>query len=374
MKIYHYLLLAIFLPIIAVGQDFYYPIDIVYQPSTETYYVSNWADGNGYILKLDKEGNITETFYDGLHYAGGLCIVGDKLYVLDNLDLNISGSSLPSHLIGIDLATGNEVSNVEISTGGTYLNFVEHAYNNLYISDEQKLKIYSYNLQDNTVSDFISGLTTPPFGICFDTYNDRLLFTQNGTNKSFLKSVHPLGGTTTHVYTIDSLYIKGIIQHPDSNFYYTTWFWGGQWGDEEVRKVNYEFIWDYVPSNNHDQPFGLCIGFDDVVAICNWGDHTLSFLEDEVFSVEEFDSKPDPYTVYPNPTNGKFRIGFSENVTSNIEIVILNMTGQQVYHEKVNNSSILTDREFDMQHLPAGTYVVILKDDSSVSQKKLIIN
>ena len=117
----------------------------------------------------------------------------------------------------------------------------------------------------------------------------------------------------------------------------------------------------------------MCIGYDNFIAVCNWGDHTLSFFNDEVFSVEEQSSKTDPFTIYPNPSNGKFNIGFPNFVSVNLEITILSITGQQVYNEKVNNSNMLVEKQFDLQHLQAGTYVVILKDDRSISQKKLII-
>lgn len=374
MKIYTYLLIAIILPTIAFTQDsLYYPIDIVYHPTMENYFVSNWADGDGYILKLDKEGNILERYYDDLHYAGGLCIAQDSLYVLDNLDLNVGGSSLPSYIIGIDLNTGNEISKVEISTGGTYLNFVEKALNgSLYISDSQKNTIYKYNLKNRTVANFLTDLNNP-FGLCYDYYKEILYFTENGTGISYLKSVPPWGGSVQTTFYTDA-YIKGIVMHPNADFYYTTWdAYSTQWGDEEVRKVNNNFTWDFLSSNDHNRPFGLCMGYDDFVVVCNWGDHTLSFLNDQVFSVDELPSKTDAYTIYPNPNNGIFQIKFSAGISSDIELTILNITGQQVYSEKINNSNLLTERKLNLQHLQAGTYVVILKDDHSISQKKLII-
>jgi len=375
MKTLVYLLIALLLPIFAFTQDdFDYPVDIVYNSETENYYVSNWADGNGYILKLDKDGNIIETFFEGLHYAGGMRISGNTLYVLDNLDLNNNPSNLlPSYLVGINLNTGAEVSNVEISSGGTYLNFMDKANNNLlYITDSQKNSIYQYSFQDNTVTTFLTNLSSP-FGICYDYYNDRLLFTANGTGLSYLKSVSPEGGEVTTPFYTDA-YIKGVVMHPSADFYYTTWDVNStQWGDEIVGKVNNDFNWEFEPSYDHNRPFGLCIGYNDVVAVCNWGNHTLRFIDDAVFSVDELSSKSDPYTIYPNPSNGKFNLGFSDIGSSNFELSILNMTGQQVYQEKVNTSYNTVEKSFDLQGLPAGTYVVIIKDDLSVSQKKLII-
>lgn len=375
MKTLFYLLIAIILPTLVFAQDtLYYPSDIKYHSETETYYVSNWADGEGYILRLDKDANILETFYDGLHYASGMCLVGNTLYVLDNLDLNISGGNqLPSYLIGIDMTTAEEISKVEIGPEHIYLNFVAKAQNGfLYISDYQNNIIYKYHLQNKTVTNFLTDLSTP-FGICYDIYSNRMIFTENGTGLSYLKSVHPHGGEVTTEFYTDA-YIKGVVMHPNADFYYTTWDVNStQWGDEEVRKINNDFNSDYLASGGHNRPFGLCVGYDDVIAVCNWGDHTLSFLNDEVFSVEEQSSKINLYTVYPNPSNGKFNIRFYDIASNNLEISILNIAGQQVYQEKINNSDMLVEKKFHLQHLPAGTYVVILKDDHSISQEKLII-
>ncbi|MCD4731177.1 MAG: T9SS type A sorting domain-containing protein [Bacteroidales bacterium] len=374
MKISTYLFLLVFLPIFTFSQDeLNYPIDIVYHSATENYYVSNWADGDGYILKLDKEGSIVETFYDGLHFAGGLCIVDDVLYIIDNYDFYVE-----SFLIGIDLNSGNPILLKKVSSGTTNLNFMAYAHGNIYITDDKQSKIYKYNIEENLVSDFLTNLNSPPFGICYDYYSDRLLFTENGpdwSNLSYLNSINPSGGDITTPYEAEN-YIKGVIMHPNADFYYTIWQAQDPliWGDEEVRMVVNNFSWGHTLGYNHYQPWGLCIGYDNHLVVCNYGSHSLSFYDLDTYGVDEIVDKSEDFTIFPNPTNGKFNIGFSDNVTSNLEITILNITGQQVYQEKMNNSNVLADKGFDLQGLPAGTYVVILKDDRSVFQKKLIIN
>jgi len=319
------------------------------------------------------DGAIIETYFDGLHYAGGLCIVDNILYVLDNYDFY-----LESFLIGIDLDSGNAVLLKKISGGETNLSFMDNAYGNLYITDDKQSKIYKYNIEQNSVSDFITDLDTPAFGICYDYYNDRLLFTHNGpdgSNISYLKSIHPSGGDITTPYEAEN-YIKGVVMHPNADFYYSTWDaqYPAVWGDEEVSMVVNNFSWGHTLGDNHNHPWGLCIGYDNHLVVCNLGSHSLSFYDLDTYGVDEIIDKSDGYTIYPNPSNGKFSIGISDNLSSKIEIAILNMTGQQVYHEKVNNSDMLIEKKFDLQHLPSGTYVVILKDDRSITQKKLIIH
>jgi len=140
----------------SISQDsLYYPVDIVYNDVAEEYYVSNWADTyNGYILKLDDEGQIIESFFDNLDFPSGLCLIGNVLYVVNNMDMY--GGSLPSFLIGIDLNSGTEIINTQISTEGTYLDLMTTDNNgNIYIGDSEKDKIYKYDINNDAVTDFV---------------------------------------------------------------------------------------------------------------------------------------------------------------------------------------------------------------------------
>ncbi len=163
--------------------------------------------------------------------------------------------------------------------------------------------------------------------------------------------------------------------HPNADLYYTTWDaqFPPVWGDEEVRMVVNNFSWGHTLGYDHYQPWGLCIGYDNHVVVCNYGVHSLSFYDLDTYSVDEITDKSEGYTIYPNPNNGKFNIEFSNGMSSDLEITVLNITGQQVYREKVNNVSLSTKKEINLQHLQAGTYVVILINDRSISQEKLII-
>jgi hypothetical protein len=57
-----------------------------------------------------------------------------------------------------------------------------------------------------------------------------------------------------------------------------------------------------------------------------------------------------------------------------LDISIYNLTGQLVHAEKVHNTELLAEKTFELYHLPAGTYVVTIKNERTISQKKLIIN
>ena len=40
-------------------------------------------------------------------------------------------------------------------------------------------------------------------------------------------------------------------------------------------------------SNDHNRPFGMCIGHDNHLVVCNWGSHSLSFIDLDLFGVED---------------------------------------------------------------------------------------
>ncbi|OQX77330.1 MAG: hypothetical protein B6D61_07395 [Bacteroidetes bacterium 4484_249] len=278
MKTVKYLVfLLFFLPFISISQDsLYYPVDIVYDDVAEQYYVSNWADTyNGYILKLDNEGQIINRFFDNLDFPSGLCLIDNVLYVVNNLD--IYGGSLPSFLIGIDLNSGEEIFNTQISTAGTYLDLMTTDNNgNFYIGDSEKNKIYKYNIDNDTVTDFVTDVNNP-YGVYYDEINDRILFTNSSFSLSFIKSINPDGGEISTLF-YNSGYLEGIILDNSGNHYLSSWGGDYVWGNEPVYKTNSTFGWKYEISNNHNRPFGMCFGKDSVLVVCNWGDHSLSFL------------------------------------------------------------------------------------------------
>ncbi|RLD54290.1 MAG: hypothetical protein DRJ05_14940, partial [Bacteroidetes bacterium] len=157
------------MPLMNYSQDtLSYPTDIVYDEENQEYFVSNWADDQpGYILQLNNNGEIIGNFYSSLDLPGGLCLVGDTLYVLNNKDLY--GGSLPSYLLGIDINTGQLIVEAEIGSGGIYVDMVSTDNKGfLYITDSENQKIYKYNIQSQTFEDFVTNVSKP-IGIC---YND----------------------------------------------------------------------------------------------------------------------------------------------------------------------------------------------------------
>ncbi len=355
----------------AFSQDtLYYPVDIVYNEAAEEYYVSNWADGAGYILKLNSGGEIESTFATGFSYPGGLCLIDNILYIDDNSDLY--GGSLPSYLKGYNINTGEQVLNIEISTGGTYLDLMDTDNNGfLYIGDTEKQKIYKFNLETYEVTDFLTGLNKP-FGVFYDYISDRIIYTSSSSSLSYLRAVNTDGtGDEAIFYTTG--YLEGIEMSENGDFYISSWGTpDGAWGNEPVYKSSHNLDWKMVISNDNNRPYGMCIGKDNFLAVCNWGSHSINFLDLSQFSVNEnlYEGK---INLFPNPSNGHFKIEIDDISSKNVEILIYDLPGKLVYSEKINLFSNKLEKEFGLT-LKTGTYIVRIKDGLNVYTKKLMIN
>ncbi|UTW63495.1 HYR domain-containing protein [bacterium SCSIO 12741] len=75
--------------------------------------------------------------------------------------------------------------------------------------------------------------------------------------------------------------------------------------------------------------------------------------------------------VFPNPTQGTFRIQ-ADAVQGRVELNIYSTLGKQVYRESWSTSNHQLDKEVILNQAP-GTYLVILRDDQSLSQFRVTV-
>lgn len=94
-----------------------------------------------------------------------------------------------------------------------------------------------------------------------------------------------------------------------------------------------------------------------------WGPPITNYFD--VTEVEEF-SNENTFSVYPNPSNGKFRVILSKDISEG-ELFIYSITGQVVFETSIIN------REFDLDLsvLPKGIYLISVLD-LSVQKRKLM--
>ena len=138
------------------------------------YYVSNVGeelkpsekDGDGYIMKLDGEGQVVaEKFIEGLDAPKGSAIVGGTFYVADIDKVRM-----------YDLASGEAKGEIDFSSTGTqFLNDICQLGNNLAVSATDINKIYKIKLSDGSFEEIETRPTVQkPNGLAYDEGNKAL--------------------------------------------------------------------------------------------------------------------------------------------------------------------------------------------------------
>ncbi|GAB4410136.1 MAG: ATP-binding protein [Bacteroidia bacterium] len=139
------------------------------------YYVSNVGkklepsnkDGDGFIMKLDFDGNVVaEKFMTGLDAPKGSAIAGGKFYVADIDKVRI-----------FDLATGEAAGEIDFSKTGTqFLNDIaKKSETELFVSATDINRIYTIKLADGSYTELVAKPTIQkPNGLWYEAANNTL--------------------------------------------------------------------------------------------------------------------------------------------------------------------------------------------------------
>lgn len=79
------------------------------------------------------------------------------------------------------------------------------------------------------------------------------------------------------------------------------------------------------------------------------------------------------FTVYPNPNNGKFRVGFQVEGLKHVELRVVTLLGQELYNSKPGNISGTYEEEIDLSKVAAGVYLIQLVTDEGTVSKRVTI-
>lgn len=92
----------------------------------------------------------------------------------------------------------------------------------------------------------------------------------------------------------------------------------------------------------------------------NW---TATNLATNVVNTDSPEAK-----VYPNPTNGIVKVDFKNEIN---DIKVINLLGQQVYNQKVENS-IGTTKTIDLSSFENGVYMLYLSNDKGATSYEIV--
>ncbi len=77
--------------------------------------------------------------------------------------------------------------------------------------------------------------------------------------------------------------------------------------------------------------------------------------------------------IYPNPSNGAFRVEFTADGAENVNVSVLTLLGQEVYASKLLGESGSYQEEIDLSSQAAGVYILQISTDSQVVSKRITI-
>lgn len=90
---------------------------------------------------------------------------------------------------------------------------------------------------------------------------------------------------------------------------------------------------------------------------------TENFLD----QVNELDLK-----ISPNPTNGDIQIDFKPSGFADYSYEIFNLNGKKIIDKKLNQLNNIHREHISLKSLSAGTYIIVLKNESLSINKKII--
>ncbi len=102
----------------------------------------------------------------------------------------------------------------------------------------------------------------------------------------------------------------------------------------------------------------------------------------EAWSIEICSSEPvlgvnnyvfDDFTVFPNPSDGRFNVKFRSEETSDVEILVYDLLGRKIVKKNYKNLSNNFDERIDLQDVAGGIYILSVKRGNKVSSHKIRI-
>ncbi|MES2811666.1 MAG: hypothetical protein V4670_04275 [Bacteroidota bacterium] len=173
-------------------------------------------DGDGKIMKLDKDGNkLSASFVrETLNAPKGLAIDGNVLFATDI-----------NKLYAFDLSTGDKLYEINFGSATSFLNDIAVLdKNTLFVSATDKSKLYKVNLTDKTFTEVTLEKEVPGFnGLYVDKEASRLYvngFGSNGERNGIVGYVNLKDNKFTQITAIeghyDGIYVyEGILYFSD---------------------------------------------------------------------------------------------------------------------------------------------------------------
>ena len=81
----------------------------------------------------------------------------------------------------------------------------------------------------------------------------------------------------------------------------------------------------------------------------------------------------DDFMIYPNPSNGAFRVQFRSENTGDVEIIVYDVLGRKMMQNTYASQAQYFEQDLDLKHLSGGLYILRAQRGNRISSHKLRI-
>jgi hypothetical protein len=343
------------------------PESIEFDFHNNSYYVSNWGDGN--IIRIDTSGQ-QSFFHTGFTRLCGLYKYGTTLYAAANLDPYVG-------VYGLSVSTGQIVVEIPIPSTGLLNDITSDTSGNLYVTDFYDSKIYKIRLSDYAVSLFVGEGLGNPNGIVFDIIHNRLLAACQGETGRPIRAIS-LADSSVSVL-VNTYYdgVDGLAFDNENRLYFSTWQTNAVYRYDTTYANEPELVAD-----GYNGPADIYINrLSNLLCVPDFYNDTIKFIPISPSSIKN-EPVPTDFELgqnYPNPFNQSTAIGFALCSESHVTMDIFNIAGQLVRilvddYKSAGTYRLIWDGKDDYgQTVSTGMYLYRLQTNSGVLVKKMLL-
>ena len=197
-------------------EGFSHPESVVYDSKNDVFYVSNIGDttpGDGFISKLDSEGEILELkVIDGLNDPKGLLLIDNKLFVTD-----------VTNFVEMDTETGTITATIKVDGAEGLNDITVDSEGDIFISDNRKSSIYINKGAKGVIKEWMLGENLEfPNGLLAVDENLYVAAWGQNTNGNLLQ-INKETKEITQITTQGIGNLDGIQLNEKKTFYISDW-------------------------------------------------------------------------------------------------------------------------------------------------------
>jgi hypothetical protein len=81
----------------------------------------------------------------------------------------------------------------------------------------------------------------------------------------------------------------------------------------------------------------------------------------------------DQFKIFPNPSNGRFRIQFTSQITGDVDAILYDLLGRKVAERTFSSNDNAFDEEVNFANISSGLYILRVRRGNKISSQKITL-